>query len=106
MSARDEAIALAMAQAIGHGMAEKCINRVPAFLAALDAAGMAVLSKNALRLRTAPAQGTTLAEMREAIRQHDLYRHGDAVLRWVNEGDLAMIEVQGAMLAAAKEDKR
>jgi len=45
MSERDEAIARAMAQAIGHGMTEKCLDRVPVFLAALDAAGKVVVSK-------------------------------------------------------------
>lgn len=42
------------------------------------------------RVRYARTSGSTLQEMRAFIRDHPLYQHGDAVLCWVNEGDLYM----------------
>lgn len=49
---------------------------------------MASESKTAAGIRYAPAQGDTMAEMRENVRNTELYMHGDCVLVWVNEGDL------------------
>lgn len=37
-----------------------------------------------------PANGSSVAEMREAFQKTDLYKRGDARLVWVNEGDLSL----------------
>lgn len=50
-------------------------------------------------LHYAPIEGTTLSEMRKAVRNNPLYQQGDCKLVWVNEGDLAHL----IMLGRAKE---
>lgn len=39
-------------------------------------------------VRYAHSQGETMSEMRDHIRTHPMFLLGDAVLCWVNEGDL------------------
>lgn len=41
-------------------------------------------------LETVVPQGNTMHAMREHVRTTDLYRKGDTVLVWVNEGDLLL----------------
>lgn len=48
------------------------------------------------QLRHAPACGETIAQMREAVRQTELYQTGDLRLVWVNEGDLLMLSMRQA----------
>lgn len=47
-----------------------------------------VLPDRGWRLNYAHVKGDTLAEMRAAAHHHPIYQLGDAVLVWVNEGDL------------------
>jgi hypothetical protein len=63
-------------------------------MALMRAIGKSIVA--APRLRTALARGDAIVEMRTAlVHRNDLYHHGDAVLRWVNEGDLWMLPVLG-----------
>lgn len=47
-----------------------------------------VLPDRGWRLRYASVRGETLAEMKSSVLLHPIHQIGDAVLVWVNEGDL------------------
>lgn len=48
-----------------------------------------------LPLRIAQPKGETMMEMRANINKNELYQMGDAVLFWINEGDLSMLTLYG-----------
>lgn len=50
-----------------------------------------------LPFRFARAQGETIHEMRVSMHQTGLYKHGDAVLIWVNEGDLLELQLKASI---------
>lgn len=61
------------------------------------------VNKQTLRLRYAPARGTTIERMRDDLRTTSLYRHGDCKLVWVNEGDLSVLELSGVKVIDLRE---
>ncbi|MDW9481759.1 hypothetical protein GOB57_24225 [Sinorhizobium meliloti] len=54
-------------------------------------------------LRIAKANGDTLAEMRDNVRKGPLYASGDAVLVWVNQGDLIHHQLLGSVKEAVPD---
>lgn len=54
-----------------------------------------VLIDKPLPLHIAQPKGETMTEMRANINNNELYQMGDAVLFWINEGDLSMLTVYG-----------
>ena len=54
-----------------------------------------VLIDKPLPLHIAEPKGITFVEMRDNIRKNELYQMGDAVLFWINEGDLGMLTLYG-----------
>lgn len=81
----------AMAGRIMHKDAADMLRRYAALLAAPSPA--------VAEVRCFPAEGQTLAEMRELARWSCLYQHGAMRLMWVNEEDLAAL----ARLSAEEE---
>jgi hypothetical protein len=49
-------------------------------------------------MKLEPAVGRTIEEMRENFQKTDMYKHGDAKLVWVNEGDLSMMQFAESLL--------
>lgn len=59
------------------------------------------------QVRMAKPKGDTISEMRDHIRGTPLHELGDAVLMWVNEGDVCIGELLGGVevLPNSKEPK-
>lgn len=49
--------------------------------------------------------GAATPELRDAARKTDLFRHGDMLLMWVNEGDLMVADMAARRAATALEAK-
>jgi hypothetical protein len=54
------------------------------------------IHRSPTRLRFAHAFGNTYQEMQAKARGTRLYEQGDAILVWVNQGDLILLEATGA----------
>lgn len=57
-------------------------------------------------LRYCYAMGSTFAEMRERLSQSPLYKHGDALLVWVNEGDFWGLDPMPVDVTAEAEQRK
>ncbi|MCV9964127.1 hypothetical protein OIU34_19785 [Pararhizobium sp. BT-229] len=64
----------------------------------------AIQSLRVAPLRFAKSVGDTLADMRDNIRKDPLYAYGDAVLVWLNQGDLINHQIAGTVKEAATDE--
>lgn len=58
------------------------------------------------QLRFTPLCGKVAAEEKARMRDHPLYRTGDAIAVWVNEGDLAALQIKGVASAALIQEEK
>lgn len=64
----------------------------------------AIMSHRIAPLRFAKVSGDTLADMRDSIRKDPLCAYGDAVLVWVNQGDLLNHQISGTVKEATLDE--